>query len=317
MRFLPLRASLLGAPVLAAALLLLGSATLQRPPAAYALTNCTVSDNTVDAQEQAFLGLINNYRAQNGKGALTMSVNLNRAATWLAVDMGAKNYFSHTDSLGRSPSTRAMNCGSPQGAGENIAAGTVKDTAQEAFDMWKASSGHNANMLNGSYKQIGIARAYTSTSTYKWYWVTDFSLTNDGTNALPGGGGSSPTATSVPPTATSVPPTATPTSPAAPTATPTQAPAQTFAKAVMTSPTPGSRFSSSRVTFNWSTGTNALEYHLYVGSSQGGTQYYSGSTGMNRSRQVSNLPRSRTIYVRLWTRGVSGWQYNDYTYRGR
>src|SRR5688572_2345589 len=148
MRLLPLRASLLGAPILAAALLLLGSLA-ERPPLVFALTNCTVSDNTVDAQEQAFLTLINNYRAQNGRGALTMSVNLNRASTWLAVDMGAKNYFSHTDSAGRSPSTRAINCGSPQGVGENIAAGTVKDTAQEAFDMWKASSGHNANMLNG------------------------------------------------------------------------------------------------------------------------------------------------------------------------
>ena len=56
-----------------------------------ALTNCTVNDNSVDAEEQAFLGLINNYRAQNGLAALSMSTNLNRASTWMAADMGVKS----------------------------------------------------------------------------------------------------------------------------------------------------------------------------------------------------------------------------------
>ena len=86
---------------------------------ASALTNCTVSDMSVDSEEQAFLGLINSYRSQNGLGALSTSTNLNRSSTWLAADMGAKSYFSHTDSLGRSPSTRAQNCDYPGGAGEN------------------------------------------------------------------------------------------------------------------------------------------------------------------------------------------------------
>ena len=42
-------------------------------------------------------------------------------------------------------------------------------------------------------RQIGIARYYSASATYGWYWTTDFSTTNDGTNL--GGGGSSPTAT--------------------------------------------------------------------------------------------------------------------------
>ena len=52
---------------------------LTRP--ANALTNCTVSGTAIDSEEQAFLGLINNYRAQNGLGALSISTNLTRAAT--------------------------------------------------------------------------------------------------------------------------------------------------------------------------------------------------------------------------------------------
>src|SRR5690606_22774689 len=105
---------------------------------------------------------INNYRAQNGRGALTVSTNLNRAAHWMGNDLGVNRYFSHTDSLGRSPSQRAMDCDYPSGAGENLAAGTNWSTAQAAFDAWRNSSGHNANMLNGNYRQIGIARVYVS-----------------------------------------------------------------------------------------------------------------------------------------------------------
>jgi uncharacterized protein YkwD len=245
---------------------------------AYALTNCTVSDYSLDSQEQAFLTLINNYRAQNGRAALSTSSDLNRSSTWLATDMATKGYFSHTDSLGRSPSTRAQNCGYGSGAGENIAAGTSWDTAQEVFDAWKGSSGHNANMLNSGYKQIGIARHYNANSPYKWYWVTDF-------GTLSGSGGATSTAVST-------------------------------AKAVITSPTPGSTLPGSSVTFRWSSGSGAKEYFLYVGTIRGSNNLYGHTQGLNRSVTVSGLPADgRILYVRLWTRFSSGWQYTDYTYR--
>jgi uncharacterized protein YkwD len=190
---------------------------------ARALVNCDVGDFSNDAEELTFLTLINNYRAENGLGALTISTNLNRASHWMSNDLGVNAYFSHTDSLGRSPYQRALDCGYPQGAGENLAAGTAWDTAQEAFTAWQNSPGHNANMLGTYYRQIGIARVQVPGSPYNWYWTTNFGATDDGT----GGGGAptntpAPTNTSVPPTATntSAAPTATNT-PVAPTATPT------------------------------------------------------------------------------------------------
>ena len=187
-----------------------------------ALTNCTVSHDSLDTEEQAFLALINDYRAQNGLGALTISTNLNRAAAWMVEDLGTNNYFSHTDSLGRSPYARAIDCGYPSGAGENLAAGGAADSASAAMQMWKGSPGHNTNMLGGYYQQIGIARHYTSNSTYGWYWGTAFGTSNDGTGG--GGAGNPPPATSTPtrtPTNTPVPQaTSTPTQPAA-TSTPT------------------------------------------------------------------------------------------------
>jgi len=267
---------------------------------ASALTNCTVSDMAVDSEEQAFLGLINNYRSQNGLGALSLSTNLNRAATWHGADMGAKNYFSHTDSLGRSPSTRAQNCDYPGGAGENIAAGTNWSSAQSVLTAWKNSSGHNANMLNGSYTKIGIARVFTSGSQYGWYWVTDFGFVNDGTS----GGGSNPT------------PTRTPTQQAAatPTRTPTQQP-QGGTPASISSPANGSTLGGSSATFSWSAVNGGLEYFVYAGSSQGSNSFVGRSTGLGTSTTVTNLPTSgSTVHLRLWTRFASGWQYRDTTY---
>jgi uncharacterized protein YkwD len=281
---------------------------------AHAAGDCTVADTTFDAEEQEFARLINEYRQSQVPPlpALTVSLNLNRESSWLAKDMADKNYFSHTDSLGRSPETRGADCGTRSGIGENIAAGTLRDTAQEAFDAWKASDGHNRNMLNSSYKQIGIARYYNASSTYSWYWVTDFSLNSDGTNAL--SGGTAPTTTPTK-TATMAPatPTKTPTkAPATATKTPTKAPTATAA--TMVSPAPGSQLSSTSATFSWSKVSGATKYQLYIGTAVGGYNLKNVAT-TGTSLSVSGLPRgSTTLYVRLWTQVNGAWKYVDYTY---
>ncbi|HEY7465849.1 MAG TPA: CAP domain-containing protein [Dehalococcoidia bacterium] len=284
----------------AVSLALMGAAVLQGGGTAEALTNCSVSDS-YDSQEQAFLQLINQYRSQNGRPSLTASTNLNRAAAWMAQDL-TKGYFSHTDSSGRTFDKRIADCGGLKYNGENIAAGTYRDTAQEAFDAWKASSGHNANMLNSSYRQIGIARYYSASSPYKWYWVTDFSTSNDGTNAggSSGGGGSTATATA----------TATATKTPAPTATPTST------KAVMTSPANGSTLPPSSVVFRWTAVSGASQYYMYIGTSPGSNNLASASLGTATSVTVSGYASNgSTIYVRLWTLYGGAWQYNDYSYR--
>jgi hypothetical protein len=89
-------------------------------------------------------------------------------------DMGTNNYFSHTDSLGRDPFQRMDQMGYAYNTwrGENLVAGA--DTAASAFNLWKNSPGHNANMLGGNYTVIGIARGYYAGSGYGWYWATEF-----------------------------------------------------------------------------------------------------------------------------------------------
>ncbi|WP_165373080.1 CAP domain-containing protein [Sorangium cellulosum] len=132
---------------------------------------------SLDAEEQAFLGIINQYRAQNGLGALSACTSMNRAAQGHSEDMRDQNYFSHSSLDGRSPWDRACNacyelgCGPKTAMAENIAAGN--SGAQATFDQWKNSPGHNTNMLGSSFKVIGIGRA-TGGGTYRSYWTTVF-----------------------------------------------------------------------------------------------------------------------------------------------
>jgi len=59
-----------------------------------------------DNEAQTFLGLINNYRAQNTIGALSIDASLQDSANWMSNDMltgcvAGKYTCSHTDSTGR------------------------------------------------------------------------------------------------------------------------------------------------------------------------------------------------------------------------
>ncbi|WP_437898718.1 CAP domain-containing protein [Sorangium sp. So ce124] len=134
------------------------------------------STTPLDTEEQAFLTIINEYRAQNGLGALSACTSMSRAAQGHSEDMRDQNYFSHTSLDGRTPWTRMCNACYELGCGgtamaENIAAGN--SAAQATFTQWKNSDGHNKNMLGSAYKVIGIGRA-TGGGTYGSYWTTVF-----------------------------------------------------------------------------------------------------------------------------------------------
>jgi len=130
----------------------------------------------LDSEEQAFLVLINNYRGQNGLGSLSACTSLNRTAQGHSEDMRDQNYFEHTGLNGSSPWDRAcdacydLGCGPMTAMAENIAAGNAD--AQGTFNQWQNSPGHNANMLDGSFTQIGIGRALGG--SYGSYWTNVF-----------------------------------------------------------------------------------------------------------------------------------------------
>ena len=224
----------------------------------------------LDPEEQAFVVLLNDYRAQNGLGPLSVDSSIQSAAEWMSTDMGENNYFSHTDSLGGSPWDRMCNFGYCYNTwkGENIAAGYA--TAETVFEAWQNSPGHNSNMLSGSYVVIGIARVYTAGSTYGYYWTNDFG----GFQAEP----PPPPAPTITPsptpspaaTATMTPsPTAAPATPA-PTATPTPSPTPTPAPTA--SPPPAPSFVRADVNCDQEvTAADALALLRYVGGLPVGT----------------------------------------------
>jgi uncharacterized protein YkwD len=127
----------------------------------------------LDGEEQAFVRVINDYRRANGLGELAYQPNIEQAAHWMSKDMAEKNYFSHTDSLGRDPFKR-MEAFNYKGGwmGENLAAG--KGSAGDVLIQFKNSAAHNANLLKPQYKKIGVARYNLPGSAYGWYWTVDF-----------------------------------------------------------------------------------------------------------------------------------------------
>jgi hypothetical protein len=128
----------------------------------------------LDAEELHALELINQYRVANGRPGLSMNPTLTGIARWMSQDMGDKNYFSHTDSLGRDALKRLTAFGYPSNTyrGENLGAGF--ETANGVVAAWKNSPEHNQNLLNPNYRVIGISRLYHPNSSYKWYWSTEF-----------------------------------------------------------------------------------------------------------------------------------------------
>src|SRR5579884_4076562 len=180
------RLSLLAVALSVAALLLAAAGRAHEP--VYAAGDCAVPGATtaLDTEEQAALNAINDLRAQNGLGALTLSPTLERSAQWKSNYMAAGGGFSHDDGF-RSWSQRLTDCGYTASTyvSENIAAGVAGGA--EAARMWFNSPPHLANILSSSARAIGIARAQGG--GYGWYWTADFGAVVDGAAAATTGDG--------------------------------------------------------------------------------------------------------------------------------
>jgi uncharacterized protein YkwD len=104
------------------------------------------------------VALTNQSRAANNLPALTTNAKLVAAAQAKANDMMAKQYFSHVTPDNRQPWDFISAQGySYQGAGENLGVGFFQ--AEGLEDAWMDSPGHRANILNSSFKEIGVGIA--------------------------------------------------------------------------------------------------------------------------------------------------------------
>jgi len=82
----------------------------------------------------------------------------------------------------------------------------------------------------------------------------------------------------------------------------------------MVSPAPGSTFSGSTVTFQWTAGS-ATAYALTLGSSARTIDIYNSGTIHTTSVTVSNIPTDgRTVFATLYSQVNNTWVSNIYTY---
>lgn len=121
------------------------------------------TDSSVTAFEARVIALVNEHRAKYNLAPLSENWELSRVARFKSQDMCDNKYFSHTSPTYGSPFQMIKAFGiSYRTAGENIAYG--QRTPEAVVNAWMNSSGHRANILNASYKQIGVG--YVSNGNY-------------------------------------------------------------------------------------------------------------------------------------------------------
>ncbi|MQY36773.1 hypothetical protein SRB17_47750 [Streptomyces sp. RB17] len=101
------------------------------------------------------VALVNKERAGAGCGPLTEDPQLEKAAQSHSDDMAARQFFDHTNPDGADPGQRITAAGYRWSTyGENIARG--QQTAAAVMESWMNSPGHRANILNCSFKDVGV-----------------------------------------------------------------------------------------------------------------------------------------------------------------
>lgn len=108
-----------------------------------------------DMTISGLLSSTNTQRSANGVGTLTLNSKLNSAAQAKANDMMVNDYWAHTSPSGLTPWYWITQAGySYQSAGENLAYGFA--TSADTVTGWMNSPSHRANLLNGSFKEVGF-----------------------------------------------------------------------------------------------------------------------------------------------------------------
>lgn len=138
--------------------------TTQKPSTTCPGGVCDTDNNdSVLDYEKEVARLVNEIRKENGLSELKLNTELCAVARAKSQDMKDNNYFSHTSPTYGSPFDMMKTFGiSYRTAGENIAMGYR--TPEAVVNGWMNSEGHRANILNSSYKEIGMG--YVASGNY-------------------------------------------------------------------------------------------------------------------------------------------------------
>ena len=116
------------------------------------------------SEAKAAARLISQYRAAYGLGAVTLNERLNRAAEHQARAVAMTGILDHGEFT-----SRMAAYGIRGYRAENLAAGS--DRVEDVIARWKASPGHNQNMLLPMVTKVGLARVDSPGMGYGRYWA--------------------------------------------------------------------------------------------------------------------------------------------------
>jgi uncharacterized protein YkwD len=121
-----------------------------------------VTTSTREAAQAA--ALISAYRKARGLGPVTADATLNGAAEYQARAVAEAGTLSHGAFASRMDTFRIGGY-----SAENLSAGSAD--VGGAIARWKASAGHNENLLMPQARRIGLARADSPQHGYRHYWA--------------------------------------------------------------------------------------------------------------------------------------------------
>lgn len=114
--------------------------------------------------------LINAYRKEKGLKPLKLSMELTNAAKAHSRDLARWDRISHYGSDGSNPWDRVKRSGyNARSAAENV--GTGQASFEEVLKGWKASAGHNKNLLMADAQHMGIALVQDPRTEFKTFWT--------------------------------------------------------------------------------------------------------------------------------------------------
>jgi uncharacterized protein YkwD len=120
------------------------------------------STSATAALDLGVLEQLNQIRTEHGLSQLSLSPSLSAAARAHSQDMLANGFFAHNSANG-APFWKRIQGFYAEGSfgywsvGENLYWSSGSTSATEGMKAWMASPEHRANILNPSWRQIGIA----------------------------------------------------------------------------------------------------------------------------------------------------------------
>src|SRR5690242_5890336 len=119
--------------------------------------NANPNDVSLATSKRATICLLNDIRREHGLHPFHLNRRLSLASQRHTNSMTAHQYFAHGDFVGRIRNARYLTGARGWTVGENIAWGSFDwATPASIVDTWMHSPPHRANILNRTFREIGI-----------------------------------------------------------------------------------------------------------------------------------------------------------------